>query len=97
MGKWDVRLISASYRRDGDDIVVELFGKTRDKKSIVILDRGKRPYFFIVEPKENVRQALGKDEDVILVEDMRLFYESKERDVIKVTIKYPWEVPRYRK
>ncbi|MDR0198623.1 MAG: DNA polymerase II [Methanomassiliicoccaceae archaeon] len=96
MGSWDVRLISASYKQDGDGVVVELFGKTRDKRSIVILDRSPRPYFFIVEAKDNVRKALGSDPDVISVEDRRLFYHGRDRDVIKVTIKYPWTVPAYR-
>jgi len=96
MSKFDVRLISASYRQDGDDIVVELFGKTRDKRSIVILDRTVKPYFFIVEAKDNVRRALADDKDVLSVEDARLFCKNVERDVIKVTIKYPWTVPNYR-
>ena len=96
MGKWDVRLISASYKQDGDDIAVELFGKTRDKRSIVILDKQARPYFFITEPRDSVRNELSKDKDVISVEDKRLFHKGKERDVIKVTIKYPWTVPSYR-
>ena len=34
-GTWDIRLLSASYRQDGDEIAVELFGKTREQKSIV--------------------------------------------------------------
>ncbi|MCL2607452.1 MAG: DNA polymerase II [Methanomassiliicoccaceae archaeon] len=96
MGKWDVRLISASYRQDGDDVVIELFGKTRDKRSVVILDRKIKPYFFIVEPGDDVRSALAKDSDVISVEDDHLFHKSKERRVIKVTIKHPWTVPTYR-
>ena len=95
-GKWDVRLISASYRQSGDDIVIELFGKTRDKRSIVISDKRARPYFFIVEPRENVRSELNKDKDVISIEEKKLFHRGKERDTIKVTIKYPWTVPSYR-
>jgi len=96
MGKWDVRLISASYRQDGDGVAVELFGKTRDKRSIVILDRTLRPYFFITEAGAGVRKALSADPDVVSVEDKRLFLKGRERDVIKVTIKYPWTVPSYR-
>jgi len=96
MGKWDVRLISASYKQEGDGVVIELFGKTRDKRSIVIIDRRIKPYFFIVEPKDDVRNALSKDNDVISVEDECLFHKTKEHPVIKVTIKYPWAVPTYR-
>jgi len=96
MGQWDVRLISASYKQEGDGVTVELFGKTRDKRSIVILDRRMRPYFFIVDPRDDLRNALKNDADVISVEDQRLFHKTRERDVIKVTIKYPWTVPTYR-
>jgi DNA polymerase I len=96
MGKWDVRLISASYKQENDDVVIELFGKTRDKRSIVILDRRTRPYFFIVAPRDNVRDEFKKDNNVLSVEDKRLFHKGTERDVIKVTIKYPWDVPSYR-
>lgn len=96
MGKWDVRLISASYRQDGDDVVIELFGKTRDKRSVVILDRRTRPYFYIAEPRDEVRNELGRDRDVLSLEEMKLFHRSAERNVIKVTVKFPWTVPSYR-
>ena len=96
MGKWDVRLISASYRQDGDGVAIELYGKTRDKRSIVILDRTLRPYFFAVEAGNDMRTALKEDKDVVSVEDKRLFHRGKECNVIKVTIKYPWTVPSYR-
>ncbi|MDR0778408.1 MAG: DNA polymerase II [Methanomassiliicoccaceae archaeon] len=96
MGKWDVRLISASYKQENDDVVVELFGKTRDKRSIVILDRRTRPYFFVVAPRDNIRDELSKDGNVLSVEDKRLFLKGEERNVIKITIKYPWDVPSYR-
>ena len=43
MGTWDVRLISASYVMEGDEPVVELYGKTRGKESITILVHGFRP------------------------------------------------------
>ncbi|MDR2866578.1 MAG: DNA polymerase II [Methanomassiliicoccaceae archaeon] len=96
MGNWDVRLISASYRPDGDGVIVELFGKTRDKRSVVMLDKRTRPYFFIVEPRESVRAELSKDANVLSVDESRLFHKGTERNVIKVTIKYPWDVPSYR-
>ena len=93
---WDVRLISASYAVNGDDVIIELFGKTRDKKSITILDSTHRPYFFIVEPKDEVEAALSKDKDVLSLEKDQLYFKSKTRDVLKVTIKHPWKVPEYR-
>jgi len=97
METYDVRLISASYVSEGEDnVIVELFGKTRDKKSITILSYGAKPYFFIVEPKPGVDEVLKKDPGVVSVDYDKLFYKAKERDVLRVTIKHPWEVPEYR-
>lgn len=93
----DVRLITASYGNDDNgNIYVELFGKTRDKKSVTVLCHGFDPYFFIVDPSADVEKTLKRDLEVISVEPDRLFYKGADHDVLKVTIKYPWKVPEYR-
>ena len=96
MGTWDVRLLSASYCQDGDEIAIELFGKTRDKKSVTILRYGFHPYFFVVDPKPNLAPMMRRDKDVVEVSDDRLFYKSEMHDVLKVTIKNPWQLSEYR-
>lgn len=97
MNKWNVRLLSASYRQEGDLMVLELFGKTDDGRSITVLDRsGFRPYFFIVGATEDVKEGLRKDPEVLKVEDTRLLHKGVEREVTKVTILYPYKVPDYR-
>ena len=96
MGTWDVRLLSASYCQDGDEIAIELFGKTRDKKSVTILRYGFHPYFFVVDPKPNLAPMMKRDKDVIEVSDDKLFYKSEMHDVLKVTIKNPWQLSEYR-
>ena len=93
----DIRLISASYSNDvAGDVFVELFGKTRDKKSITVLCYGFDPYFFIIDPTESVEKTLKTDSEVIKIERDRLFYKGQDHDAAKVTIKYPWRVPEYR-
>ena len=77
MGTWDVRLLSASYCQDGDDIAVELFGKTRDKKSITILYYGFNPYFFVVDPKDNLGPMMRRDKDVVGIDNDRLLYRGE--------------------
>ena len=44
---WDVRILTASYRREGpqEEPVIELFGRTRDGRSIVAEYWGFKPYF----------------------------------------------------
>ena len=96
MGTWDVRLLSASYCQDGDEIAVELFGKTSDKKSITILYYGFHPYFFVVDPKENLGPMMRRDKDVVSIDNDRLLFKGEMHDVLKVTIKYPWQLSDYR-
>ncbi len=97
MRQWDVRLLSASYRQEGEDMILELFGKTRDGRSMTVIDRsGFRPYFFIVDASEDVKQGLRKDPEVRGVEDLKLLHRGRDRDVTKVTILYPYKVPEYR-
>ena len=93
----DIRLITASYSSDAEgNVFVELFGKTRDKKSITVMCYGFDPYFFIVDPNDGAEKVLRTDPEVIGTERGRLFYKGSDRDVLKVTVKYPWKVPDYR-
>ncbi len=93
----DVRLLTASYGNDEkNNVFVELFGKTRDKRSITILCYDFDPYFFIVDPSEDTEKTLRRDPEIIKVENDRLFYKGSYHDTLKVTIKYPWKVPEYR-
>ena len=96
MGTWDVRLLSASYSQDGDEIAVELFGKTRDKRSITILYYGFHPYFYVVDPKESLGPMMKRDKDVVSIADDELLFKGEMHKVLKVTIKYPWQLSEYR-
>lgn len=96
METWDVRLLSASYIQNNEDISVELFGKTREGKSITVLAHGFRPYFFIVNPTPAVEEKLKKDREVISTEHDSLLFRGEYQDVLKVTIMYPYKVPEYR-
>lgn len=93
----DIRLLTASYSIDGnEEAYIELFGKTRDKKSITVLCYGFKPYFFIVDPTEELEKAYKRDQTVLSVESDRLFYKGRDHDVLKVTIKLPWKVLEHR-
>ena len=97
MKTWDVRLLTASYSSNDDGIVfIELFGKTRDKKSITILCYGYEPYYFIVDPDEKVEIDLKRDPEVTKTEHDVLLYKGTDHDVVKVTIISPWNIPNYR-
>ncbi len=96
MKSWKVRLLTASYTKEGD-VVLELFGRTDKNKSITIRYEGFKPYFFLVEPSSGVISGLKADETVISVEDIELYHGGALHRCSRVTIKYPWMVPEYRK
>ena len=96
MGTWDVRLISASYTTEGDEPVIEFYGKTRDKQSVVILHRGFHPYIFAVSPTDELVAQLTGDPEVVSLDRDTLLYRSHQTEVLKVTIRSPWKVSEFR-
>ncbi|HKM13463.1 MAG TPA: DNA polymerase domain-containing protein [Candidatus Methanomethylophilaceae archaeon] len=96
MKTWDVRLLSASYIQNDEDVSIELFGKTREGKSITVLAHGFRPYFFIVDPTPEIESKLKKDREVLSTEHDSLLFRGEYHDMLKVTIMYPYKVPEYR-
>ena len=96
MGTWDVRLISASYITEDDRPVIELYGKTRDKRSITILKRGFLPYLFAVRPTDELVSRLSEDGEVVSTERDTLIYRAEPTEVLRITIRSPWKVSEYR-
>ena len=96
MASWNVRLLTASYSRE-DEVVVELFGRTDKDQSITVRYRGFKPYFYLVTPPSGIVAELKASDNVISVEDAELLHDGQQRRCKKVTIKYPWLVPDYRK
>jgi len=94
---WDVRLLSASYSRGERGVVVELYGKTREGKSITIKYHGFRPYFYLVEPPTTLLERFSKDSEIYSLENVKLWHKGKIRDCVKVTMHSPWKTPRYRR
>src|SRR5881398_971308 len=65
---FDVRIITASYRREPVEgpeepqvPVIQLFGRTREGKSIAVEYSGFKPYFFVVAPPQALRGAFARD------------------------------------
>ncbi len=96
MGTWDVRLLTASYTRSGNGVTVELFGKTREGKSITVQYEGFKPYFYAVEAPDALLKELNEDDEVLKIEPKELFYENRMTECSKITIKFPWRTPEYR-
>lgn len=96
MKSWNVRLLTASYSKE-DDVVIELFGRTDNGQSITVRYQGFKPYFYLVTPPSGIVSELKADAMVISVDEVELLHDGRNRKCAKVTIKYPWMVPDYRK
>jgi DNA polymerase I len=99
MASWDVRVLSVSYRREGDGVVVNLYGRTREGASIAARFSGFRPYFYVIRPTEDAIEMLNEDhENVSEVEkkDTILLYQGKEVSCRKVFTTFPYVVPQVR-
>ncbi|MDD1770428.1 MAG: DNA polymerase II [Methanomassiliicoccales archaeon] len=96
-GTWDVRLITATYKRPSDnELVIEMFGKTSDGRSITIRYSGFLPYFHVFGASEELVAALRKDSDVVKVDWIDLFYRGEVKRSAQVTVRYPGLVPEFR-
>ncbi len=74
MGYWDVRVFTGSYIVEDGRPVVELFGKTKDDKSITMRYKGFLPYFHVVASKDEVIQVLGENPEILSLENITLFH-----------------------
>ncbi len=89
-------LLGGTYRSQGPDVVVELFGKTPDGTAVVARYYGFRPYFQITEPTPEIVTALRADPEITDVRPVTLWERGKDREAIQVTLHSPWKVPEYR-
>src|SRR5213083_2991647 len=100
---FDVRIITASYRREPVDgpedpqvPVIQLFGRTREGKSIAIEYSRFKPYFFVIAPPQALRGAFARDKQVVSFEDVTLEVEGRPTPCARVTLRQPWKTPEYR-
>lgn len=98
MESYELRLLTASYRKmaDRDEVMVELYGKTRDGRSIVVRNFGFKPYFHVIEPRPDLLARLRQNQDVLDIKNLELYYKGKLRPAAQITVKYPWTVPSFR-
>ncbi len=89
-------VLDGSYQAQNDEVVVELFGRTRDGATLVARYYGFRPYFVITEPTAEVREQLARDPEVVGVDDISTWVGGHDRPAIRVTLHRPWLVPQYR-
>ncbi len=97
MPSWDMRIVSGTYKTlPEENIMVELYGHTRDGRSIVVRDLVKdlsaRPYCYIVSDDPELRTHLEGKREVLKVEPRELFHRGEARKVWRVTVRLPRHV-----
>jgi DNA polymerase I len=97
-GSWDLRLLTASYRREGPEElpVIQLFGRTPEGKSVVAEYWGFEPYFYCIEPSPELVAILQQDSEVRRLEPVELEVEGRKRRCFRVVLKHPWRTPEVR-
>ncbi|MFP4001659.1 MAG: DNA-directed DNA polymerase [Thermoplasmata archaeon] len=97
MSERTVRILSGSYSRIDDGVIVELFGKTDKGKTITLLYEDFNPYFKLVQPPSECIEELKSEEEIVGIEDEVLWVDGDQKECKRVICKHPWKVPGYRK
>ncbi|MBN1390427.1 MAG: DNA polymerase II [Candidatus Thermoplasmatota archaeon] len=90
-------VVSGHYRSEEASVIIELFGRLKDGRSATVIVSKFDPYFHVVEPNDRVRSELSADPMVRSLKDVELWHDGRMRRCIKVTIVFPFDVPKYRK
>ncbi|MCI4367834.1 MAG: DNA polymerase II, partial [Thermoplasmata archaeon] len=92
----DLFLLGGSYRALGNEVVVELYGKTRQGDSLVARYYGFQPYFVLTDPTDEVRARLKSEPQVLRVDEISTWLNGAAHAALKVTVQAPWTVPDFR-
>jgi len=98
MGPWEIRILSVSYRREGDGVVVQVYGRDRNGVSLTARFHGFKPYFYLVQPSDEILEELVQNENVreLEKEDRDLLLNGEFVRCRKIYTTFPWVVPEVR-
>ena len=94
-------VLDVKYKVVNGKSEIYLFGKTKDGKSIIVIDTKFEPYFYVIPKKghklsEKIEKLrVEKKEEVYEVtktESLKMNYNGEEIDVIKVYTKLPRDI-----
>ena len=91
-----MRLVSASYSFREDPLIVELFGRTEDGKSVTALYFGFLPYFDVISPQQRELDGISKNPEFVKMERKSLWVNGEMKEAQRIYIKHPWKVPEIR-
>ncbi len=93
----EIRVITASYYTENGLPVIEIFGRNRVGESFALLYKKFLPYFYVIDPTDEETRRLRGVEEMVSVEEKKLWYKGSEHRSLKFTLKSPWRVPEFRK
>lgn len=97
MEEHDVCMISASHSTDAEGRpYIELFGRTRGKKSIAIAVFGFPQYYYAMDPTPALESSLNANPDVSGTEHVELEFRGKRHDCLKILFDDPWKATALR-
>ncbi|OPX60088.1 MAG: DNA polymerase [Methanobacterium sp. PtaB.Bin024] len=93
-------LLDIDYITKGEKAVVRLFGREKNEKEenpIIVLDRGFKPYIYVVpHDLDKCQEQIVEELDVLQVEKVKIKDLGQKKDFIKVTLNHPQDVPKLR-
>ncbi|MFW6305388.1 MAG: DNA-directed DNA polymerase, partial [Candidatus Saliniplasma sp.] len=96
MVKRKARILSGSYSSIESGVVIELFGRTEQGESVTLLYDDFKPYFYLVNPPNQIVGELERDEEIVKIESKELWVDGGMEPCKKVVLRYPFKVPGYR-
>lgn len=99
MASWDIRVISVSYRREGNGVAVQVYGRDRGGKSVTARFTDFRPYFYVIEPSDDAIEMLREDHanvSEVVDEPVMLFHGGRNLRCVKIFTTFPFLVPAVR-
>lgn len=91
-----IEIISTSYTIKDNEAIIELYGRSRDGKSIVALARGFRPYCYFKYNEVSTRQILREFEKNVRHELVELEHGLKQEKYVKLYTDIPATIPKIR-
>nr|WP_319373837.1 DNA-directed DNA polymerase [uncultured Methanobacterium sp.] len=92
-------LLDIDYITRDDKAVVRLFGREKNDptgNSIIVLDKGFKPYIYVMPHDLDPCREQLEELDVLNVEKVEMKDLGREKEFLKVTLKHPQDVPKLR-
>jgi DNA polymerase I len=90
-------LVGGSYQAEGSEVLVELYGRTPEGRSVTARVPGFHPWFDLLEPQEGELERLRQDPEYVFDRPLSLWIAGRERPAHRIELRHPWVVPEFRR